>query len=310
MVDVAIDVETTVPIDLDETLPVDFSAITLSTPEYAISSKGELDGKTYRVIRRLGSGTYGTVDLIEIDGTREYLAQKTMVARDSVQISLFRDEIDLWRSISSHPKCVKTLVCLRDYEIADRVFRIYMEYVDGHDLQELISSLPEGEYLSEATLLLIARQLIEAVSILHSKEIVHNDIKPSNIIFNSKLLKLADFGVSCSANACPINTRGTPKFFSPEKVRFFKGRKEELSPLQWTASDIWALGATLYYLAERTSAFEGDTIWALYHNIEVGRRRGYEHTPPIIRHIIDECLVVNPRHRATIGSLHSLVFRV
>lgn len=141
-----------------------------------------------------------------------------------------------------------------------------MEFVDGVDLKSWILDklpLPQPEAISVVAD--IARALVDA----HSREIVHRDIKPENVLLAKRIpesnsvdlremqVKLTDFGIArqIDQSESMAVTRagallGTPLYMSPEQ---FKGT-ESVSP----ASDIYALGITLYQLLCGETPFKAD----------------------------------------------------
>ena len=109
---------------------------------------------------------------------------------------------------------------------------IEMEWINGCTLSELTA----GGRLDRKLAMRLSDQLCDAVSYLHSHQIVHRDIKPDNILvtFNGKNLKLIDFGLSDADSWVTLKgSCGTPAFAAPETL---KGQASGCS------SDIWSLG--------------------------------------------------------------------
>ena len=107
---------------------------------------------------------------------------------------------------------------------------IVMEYIDGETLTEFLKSKPSAKEK-----LRILNELLDAMNFIHSYQIVHNDLKPDNILItrNGHNVKLIDFGYADTDSNIDKSTGGTVIFASPELV----GRKETDA-----SSDIYSLG--------------------------------------------------------------------
>ncbi|AGX41944.1 serine/threonine-protein kinase [Clostridium saccharobutylicum] len=124
----------------------------------------------------------------------------------------------------------------------NRTYYIVMEYVDGMNLEEFIDKIGSP---SLKVLIDIGKQLCDIIGYLHEKNIVYNDLKPSNILIdNYNKLSLIDFGISCNVNnrlKLTSTYSGTYVYSSPEQIRGEIGS---------SGNDIYSLGATLYYISE------------------------------------------------------------
>ena len=136
---------------------------------------------------------------------------------------------------------------------------LVMEYVEGATLTELVQ---RNGALSPDRAAPLLRQAADALAAAHSAGIVHRDVKPSNILVAADgQVKLSDFGIArAEADASLTQTglvTGSPAYLSPEVAS-----GQQATP----ASDVWSLGATLYYtLAGRPPYDVGDNVLgALY----------------------------------------------
>src|SRR5919198_1847679 len=126
---------------------------------------------------------------------------------------------------------------------------IAMELVEGTTLLELVAEKGPLPHPRVAT---IGLRLLEALEVAHANGIVHRDVKPGNVIVTGDgRVKLADFGIA-SIKGDPQLTAtglvlGSPSYMSPEQAR-----GEPAGP----PSDLWALGATLYFAVEGHVPFE------------------------------------------------------
>jgi serine/threonine protein kinase len=145
----------------------------------------------------------------------------------------------------SHPGAVTVFDVVED----DGNLFIAMELVEGTTLSELVT---EHGPLPHPRVATIGLRLLEALEVAHANGIVHRDVKPGNVIVTDDgRVKLADFGVA-SVKGDPRLTAtglvlGSPSYMSPEQAS-----GEAAGP----ASDLWALGATLYFAVEGQVPFE------------------------------------------------------
>ena len=150
----------------------------------------------------------------------------------------------------THPNVVR---CLDSGQSQDGIPFMVLEYVDSGDLKDLVErrgGLPEG--LALAILYQAADGLAEANRI----HLVHRDIKPPNIFVNQAgQAKIADFGIarSTESNRTMLTMEGaivgSPLYMSPEQI--------VTDPNLDIRSDIYALGAVLYYCLAGTAPFDG-----------------------------------------------------
>lgn len=107
----------------------------------------------------------------------------------------------------------------------------------------------------------ITRQLTLALDFIHSRYIVHLDIKPQNILLSDDgKCRLADFGLSRKIPPGELvqEISGTPEYTAPEILDY--------SPIT-TAADIWSLGCVVYVMLTGLSPFAGDTLQETYLNV-------------------------------------------
>ncbi|KAL9948376.1 hypothetical protein D7B24_002555 [Verticillium nonalfalfae] len=126
-----------------------------------------------------------------------------------------------------------------------RFLSLYMEHVDARDLSARgVWRCPRSDNFigdrTDATRIL--RDVASALHYLHSRRLVHNDIKPANILYSpARGAVLCDFGLSTMAGG-PATNGGTPFYVPPE----FIGARQ-----RGPASDVWALGVTMLYVLRR-----------------------------------------------------------
>jgi NIMA (never in mitosis gene a)-related kinase len=129
-----------------------------------------------------------------------------------------------------------------------------MEYVDGGDLAALLAER-RGRLLSEDDALKIFIQLVVALKYVHSRKVIHRDLKPQNIFLTRVgVVKLGDFGVSRTLESSVDLARtrcGTPYYLSPE---IWDGQAYN------SQADIWSAGCVLYELCTLQKPFQGQNV--------------------------------------------------
>jgi serine/threonine protein kinase len=210
----------------------------------------------FRVIKVLGRGGMGEIYLAEDNKLHRKVAIKSISGdfrRDRDAKARFRREAQA-ASLLDHPN-----ICTI-YEIAaenDREY-IVMQYVDGITLEQLKKIKP----LALGKIVDIALQITEGMIAAHTRNIMHLDVKPGNIMIDkSGKVKILDFGL---AEICPGKTpnreksrpepglnendivMGTASYMSPEQA---EGRELD------GRSDIFSFGVVLYELLERKNPF-------------------------------------------------------
>jgi serine/threonine-protein kinase len=131
------------------------------------------------------------------------------------------------------------------YDIIEHIDNlcIVMEYIEGESISQYVQ---RNGRMTVSTTLRLAKQIAEGLNAIHSKNIVHRDVKPSNIIIDQwDVAKLVDFGLAKNVQASFELTKtgtaiGTWEYAAPEQKKDAK----EVGP----KSDIYSLGATMYYM--------------------------------------------------------------
>ncbi|PRZ42400.1 serine/threonine protein kinase [Antricoccus suffuscus] len=211
----------------------------------------EVIANRYRIAAAIGRGGMGTVWLCldEVLGRRVAVKQIGDVPGDETDgVVRAMREARLAASLN-HPNAVSV------YDVVEHDGRpwLVMEYVEAKNLAQVITQYGRLPVERAAA---IAAQVADALAAAHRAGIVHRDVKPSNILVDVRgHAKITDFGIA-RGHSDPQLTRtgmltGTPAYFSPELAR---GKASS------AASDVWALGATIYH------AIEGEPPYGLSEN--------------------------------------------
>jgi serine/threonine-protein kinase len=168
-----------------------------------------------------------------------------------------------------------------------------MEFLRGEDLRSAMRNARTGDL---ANRLRIALQVARALEYIHSRGIIHRDVKPENIhISETGAVKLVDFGIAKTQElslTSPGITMGTPYYMAPEQVT---GR--DVTYL----ADVYAFGILLYELLTGIRPVSGDTVEQLFAQILHGqvdlaplRQAG---VPEPVCSLIARCVAKNPAGR-------------
>ena len=197
----------------------------------------------------------------------------------------------------AHPNAV-TLHDIVPATPEDDAVYLVMEYVDGATLAQLVQ---QGGPLRPERAAGIALQLLSIFEAAHSLGIVHRDIKPSNIMVTANgQVKLTDFGIAHMVGGTRLTGSGvigTPAYMAPEQIQ-----GQAITP----AVDLWALGATLFDVAEGHNPFDRETTVATFHAILMADLP-VPASPPPLGTVISGLLVRAPEQRITIAHARHLL---
>jgi serine/threonine protein kinase len=213
----------------------------------------------YSIIAELGRGAYGKVKLAVNNTTNETCAIKIMkksVLKRGTGEAVVRREIAVMKKLRH--KNIVPLIEVLDNDDAEKVYLV-MKYVDNGTMVHVRGDLTCNPLpLPTATRYL--RQIVSGLSYLHNHGVIHRDLKPDNIMLDTKgVVYLTDFGVSdivASASAGISGTEGTPIFLAPELLN---APGDDAARISGPPVDVWALGVTFYFAVFGKAPFEGRT---------------------------------------------------
>lgn len=212
----------------------------------------------YRILGILGRGSMGTVyraRQLSVDRVVALKVPRPELASDPRFVHRFLREARSAAKLNH-----RNIVMVFDAGKSGDAYYLAMEYVEGDSLRSIVrrrGPLPEIEAVR------LAIPLAQALDYLHSKHVVHRDIKPGNILVTKEgVPKLVDLGLAQdltlqeSSISTTGMTLGTPNYISPEQIL---GRRD-----LDIRCDIYALGATLYLMLTRQPPFTGRTSAVVY----------------------------------------------
>lgn len=204
--------------------------------------------KGYEIYQKIGEGGLGVVFKAKQISMNRLVALKILHKRwlnDEEFKQRFLVEARLVGKLS-HQNLIKV------YDVGREDWKLYfsMEFVEGETLEDLIER--EGP-LDTVRAIDMTLQVLRAINYISRYDIVHCDIKPSNILLaQDGIAKLGDFGFVKSNIEIAVTEQGsvlgTPDYISPEQAM---GKQVDFR------SDIYSLGVTLYHMVAKAPPFDG-----------------------------------------------------
>lgn len=244
----------------------------------------------YVKIKEIGKGSYGVVSLMQdkLDNNKYVVVKSIKVKRKNIsELKSAQQEANFLKQLH-HPNVIQITDA---FQKSPTEFCIVLEYADARDVNHYLKNHPN---LSEERILQIFSQVILGLSYIHSKKIIHRDIKIANIfLFKNGLVKIGDFGISreISEESLASTIIGTPYFMAPEILK--------AEPYGFPA-DIWAAGCVLYELMSGNHAFTGGSRDELFDNIK------FNDTPGVpsrysqeLKDLLNKMLSKDPNFRPT-----------
>jgi len=278
---------------------------TRATPSLLLAPGALLAGR-YRIERFLAAGGMGEVHQVvdEVLGERvavKLLREDLSDKRDAQE--RFTDEIRLARRVTHRNVC-------RVFDVGTDGPRVFFT-MELHQGETLACFLRREGALEPEVAAPLVRQILEGVGAAHASDVVHSDLKPSNIILDRRgddgepHVLITDFGLAVSCCAVPgcvcssAHLFGTPAYMAPEQV---KG-----DPIS-RATDVFALGVMLFEMVTGQLPFGGSTI------VEIATARLADAPPPSPRAIrpsladgwdaaIRSCLALDRNARPSVAEL-------
>ena len=279
---------------------LDLSDISLSVSnKLFINEIEQSPEKKYKILKNIGNGSYGDVFLAYNIYTKEKVAIKKIYKSNEQLLSdgIILDEIEILKNLN-HPDIVKII----EFYGTDEAYYIVNEYCGGGELYDKAIG-----YMSETQISVIFKQILSGLSYLHSKNIVHRDLKLENILISDTEyvditgeeyfdIKIIDFGNARIFDKKTITNNsivGSSYYIAPE-VFLRKYNKE---------CDLWSAGVILYMLIVGSPPFYGENDKKVFSNIKTGifdkNDKRWINASNEVKDLICKLLVYEPKKRLT-----------
>ena len=256
----------------------------------------------YKIQEKIGSGGQGTVYKALDTKLNRTVVIKILppeLTQRTANFKRFEREAQLCSQLD-HPN----ICTIYDFNEANGVFYIAMQYVEGKNVRQLVSGRP----LELRSALSIAIQVTDALAYAHSKSIIHRDIKAGNVmVAPGGQVKILDFGLAKlledehmseeGVDRTEITELGIPygtaTYAAPEQA---KGERAD------ERSDIFSTGVLLYEMLTGIWAFQGKTVIDVRHQVLYGTPKPLadmrvDALPPSLQAIVDKALQKDPKNR-------------
>ncbi|HVW41645.1 MAG TPA: serine/threonine-protein kinase [Amycolatopsis sp.] len=266
------------------------------TTQRSTPSAARVIAGRYAVLAELGRGGMGVVWRAEDQVIGRHVAIKELNLPNGDTVSAERIMREVRTGGRLNDPAVVTV-----YDVVSEGGSTYivMELVEAPTLSDLVrrnGPLPPAQAAS------IGQQVLSALQAAHDAGVVHRDVKPGNImVAPNGRVKLTDFGIAQAVDDPRLTTSGmivgSPAFMAPERVA-----GKEAVP----ASDIWSLGATLFFAVEGLLAFERPTTAATLHAI-MNEVPYLTRTQGPLASAIMGMLIASPEARISAAQAHQLL---
>jgi len=243
--------------------------------------------------KKIGSGSYGDVFCARhLDSGDEFAVKIIDRSKLKNEENVFR-EVGVLRELSCHPN----IVTLLDFFASPGFFHVVLELARGGDL---FGRIAKRKFYTENDARCLAKEILSAISYIHSKEYVHRDLKPENLLLvdtvnDANVTKVADFGFAKKISGAGLLTRcGTPSYVAPEVVVGVRYKK---------AVDVWSCGVILYLLLGGYLPFHSKDITQLFRKIRtadyVFHEKYWDFISVEAKQVIALMLSIDPKVRIT-----------
>ncbi|MFG2767730.1 serine/threonine-protein kinase [Streptomyces rubiginosohelvolus] len=264
-----------------------------------------IDGR-YELLEQIGSGGMGEVWKAHDRRLRRYVAVKGLLDRNAMTpgtqataMQRARREAEAIAKIEH-----QNVVTVHDQVETDNQVWIVMKLLEARSLADLLS---RDGVLAVPRAATVGLQVLQGLRAVHAASVVHRDVKPGNVLVRDDgLAILVDFGIATFEGADRVTRTGsvigTPSYLAPELFA-------PASPGPTPASDLWALGVTLYEAVEGRVPFAGHEVWEVQENIRQSPDPVLRYAGPLAP-VIQGLLITDPRERLDAATAEAMLREV
>ncbi len=258
----------------------------------------------FEILSELGCGGMATVYKAVQNNLQRTVALKVIhqnLIHDREFLDKFHSEARMAASLNH-----QGIVSIYDEGTENNVHYISMEYLEGEDLHQIIRK--KSTLTIEHTVNIVS-SIADSLDYLHKKNLIHRDIKSSNIIITKEgRVVLTDFGIARAMTGSKLSRTGsvvgTPEYMSPEQADGLGADQR---------SDLYSLGVVLYECLSGCLPFSGEnpvsTIYKIINTPPPPLSKFDVSIPIWLQSIVEKSLSKNPQNRFTTGKEFSTAIK-